>query len=307
MEHSRKTNRGTAFTLIELLVVIAIIALLAAILFPVFAQAREKARASACVSNLKQLGLAFEQYIQDYDEFYPFGNYTYNGGRGWAGQVYPYVKSTKVFICPSDPNPNDGMSYAMNSNMSEAGGSSYYAVPVSKLASPAKSVLSFEITNEVSDPQLAKGDPNSCSPVGNGNNWWAGGALTGCNYSSGSFGAASLKYCTGVLYNACAVSTSGSYTSCITDPTQITPTNSYYLAAGGIHQNGANYLLCDGHVKFLQPTMVGAGADYLGDNWVATNYYTTATCPPGLYGRPGNAPTVDCTNPIAVPASFALH
>jgi len=87
-------TRKSGFTLIELLVVIAIIAILAAILFPVFAKAREKARQTTCTSNEKQLGLAFAQYNQDYDENYPVG-ITTNGhpGSAWAGRIYPYVKS----------------------------------------------------------------------------------------------------------------------------------------------------------------------------------------------------------------------
>jgi prepilin-type N-terminal cleavage/methylation domain-containing protein len=102
----RKGNPG--FTLIELLVVIAIIAILAAILFPVFAQAREKARMASCTSNLKQLGLAMMQYHQDYDEKYPSWNWGDSyGGRGeaismWHIAIFPYVKNTGVYTCPSD-------------------------------------------------------------------------------------------------------------------------------------------------------------------------------------------------------------
>ena len=97
----------SAFTLIELLVVIAIIAILAAILFPVFARARENARRSSCQSNMKQMGLGIVQYTQDYDEKYPMG-YTHlnnSGGAGgyrhWTAMTLPYTKSLQIFVCPS--------------------------------------------------------------------------------------------------------------------------------------------------------------------------------------------------------------
>jgi prepilin-type N-terminal cleavage/methylation domain-containing protein/prepilin-type processing-associated H-X9-DG protein len=101
-----RTRRG--FTLIELLVVIAIIAILAAILFPVFGRARENARRSSCGSNLKQLGLSLVQYSQDYDEALPRSNYgswssdTQGSNVKWMDVVYPYVKNEQVFNCPSD-------------------------------------------------------------------------------------------------------------------------------------------------------------------------------------------------------------
>lgn len=100
------SRRG--FTLIELLVVIAIIAILAAILFPVFAKAREKARQSSCLSNLKQIGLAFMQYAQDYDERLPTDWITLPPGVAWTDRyswramISPYMKSTQIFSCPSD-------------------------------------------------------------------------------------------------------------------------------------------------------------------------------------------------------------
>jgi prepilin-type N-terminal cleavage/methylation domain-containing protein/prepilin-type processing-associated H-X9-DG protein len=92
-----------AFTLIELLVVIAIIALLAAILFPVFARARENARRSSCQSNLKQIALGIKQYSQDYDEYFPMG-WQAGQANGWASVIQPYVKSDSLFQCPSQQN-----------------------------------------------------------------------------------------------------------------------------------------------------------------------------------------------------------
>jgi len=100
---ARKNN---GFTLIELLVVIAIIAILAAILFPVFARARENARRASCMSNLKQIGLGMNMYIQDYDEMFPYGRdrdqaVAGNGETLWGNRVQPYVKSEQIFVCPS--------------------------------------------------------------------------------------------------------------------------------------------------------------------------------------------------------------
>src|SRR5438132_4032797 len=91
----REIRRMGAFTLIELLVVIAIIAILAAILFPVFAQAREKARSTSCLSNQKQISLAFGMYKQDYDETYPPA-VDLVSGQWWEQAVTPYIKSGNV-------------------------------------------------------------------------------------------------------------------------------------------------------------------------------------------------------------------
>ncbi|MBC8134913.1 MAG: DUF1559 domain-containing protein [Fibrella sp.] len=104
-----KTSRAyAAFTLIELLVVIAIISTLAAILFPVFAQAREKARQTACLSNMKQMGLAMLQYSQDFDETYAQLFYRPTGPAPatntthiWARLLQPYTRNTGIFVCPS--------------------------------------------------------------------------------------------------------------------------------------------------------------------------------------------------------------
>lgn len=119
---SGKHKNIVGFTLIELLVVIAIIAVLAAILFPAFAQVREKARATACLSNLKQIGLGLMQYSQDYDEQLPPAWIGYDpdpaksiafpGKARWMDVIQPFVKSTEIFTCPDSntkyvPVPND--------------------------------------------------------------------------------------------------------------------------------------------------------------------------------------------------------
>jgi prepilin-type N-terminal cleavage/methylation domain-containing protein len=126
----------SGFTLIELLVVIAIIAILAAILFPVFAQAREKARAITCISNEKQMGLALLQYAQDADDEMPLGdvhdatsgwiNASYHfpaasvdSTMAWGNTVQPYIKSTAVFLCPDGITKGTGpfTSYTYNGDL----------------------------------------------------------------------------------------------------------------------------------------------------------------------------------------------
>jgi prepilin-type N-terminal cleavage/methylation domain-containing protein/prepilin-type processing-associated H-X9-DG protein len=154
----RFTKRG--FTLIELLVVIAIIAILASILFPVFARARENARRASCQSNLKQINLGFMQYTQDYDERLPlttdgaagqnilggWNYYTFFGGNTGASQfdmskssLQPYIKNVQLFVCPSDSKGStQGNSYAANSCV-------FYSTATNSLRA-GKSLAAFDET-----------------------------------------------------------------------------------------------------------------------------------------------------------------
>jgi prepilin-type N-terminal cleavage/methylation domain-containing protein/prepilin-type processing-associated H-X9-DG protein len=111
------------FTLIELLVVIAIIAILAAILFPVFAMAREKARSSTCLSNQKQLGTAMSMYMQDYDDMFPVWRYNVaksvdnpNAKVTWVENMQPYTKNKRIWLCPSDNTPGVDRSKPVGQN-----------------------------------------------------------------------------------------------------------------------------------------------------------------------------------------------
>ncbi len=245
MDHLQKRK---GFTLIELLVVIAIIAILAAILFPVFAKAREKARQTACMSNEKQLGLGFTQYEQDYDEKLPRGTDFNQFGLGWAGQIYPYTKSTGLYKCPDDSTqatkPGDTpVSYAMNLVL--ARGDSFgagAAGSIPKMNSPARTVLLMECSGiparlgtTAATDQSAQA--NNYSGSSDGFNVYATEAADG----SGLAGYGLLQ--TGFM---------GSRPSTIGTP-------GYYAAATGLHTDGSNFLLADGHVKWLRGSQVSSG------------------------------------------------
>lgn len=146
------SHHGVGFTLIELLVVIAIIAILAAILFPVFAQARDKARQTSCLSNTKQMGLAVMQYAQDNEESVPLrnnGNSPYQLSPDYWMAMEPYLKDRQVRVCPSDTsearsdNTQGGKSYCMNGHLfysDFAGGTGF----IGAINAPAQVVLFTE-------------------------------------------------------------------------------------------------------------------------------------------------------------------
>lgn len=241
-----KTRSG--FTLIELLVVIAIIAILAAILMPVFAKAREKARQASCESNMKQLGLAIMQYNQDNDESMPIP-FSFYPGQGWAGPIYPYVKSPGAFACPSDGTAaSKGYyteSYAFNTNLypKNSAWDTYWSGRNSfgKLAdyqSPSNTVELFEAANVQTD---------------NSSGWFGGMNFTQTdNFSPTSVGAPG-QWCGTALDSAgCgavyATGPIGGYTNL-----QLT------ASQAGRHTGGANYLGIDGHVKWLLGTSVSGG------------------------------------------------
>jgi prepilin-type N-terminal cleavage/methylation domain-containing protein/prepilin-type processing-associated H-X9-DG protein len=214
-------RRRNGFTLIELLVVIAIIAILAAILFPVFAQAREAARKTACTNNLKQLATSVMMYTQDYDEAFP----SLNGpaiNRGWAGEIYPYVKNAGVYHCPDDANKPAAVnqivaSYTWNKHLN-LNGTGEANSALAALVAPASTIMFFE-----------------------------------CNTGSN---AGDVTNPAEVWSIATGGSTPGSYF-----PVR--------HSAG----TGANYALCDGHVKFFRMTPgagVGGGA-YVGQVSYANN------------------------------------
>jgi len=219
-----RANHG--FTLIELLVVIAIIALLAAILFPVFARARENARKTSCQSNEKQIGLGFAQYAQDYDEQFPrniirgvssgvgsqFGPWS-DTVIGWHEATYPYVKSAQLYRCPSggrppappgaDTNAHGGIQYTYNRRIGGDQNGNSGLQSLSDFEFVANTFLVTEAGNQIEDGSVS---------ADNGLEW-------GCTGDH-------VKRLTG---SGCGTPSVGPLRR---------------------HLDGANYLYVDGHVKW---------------------------------------------------------
>jgi prepilin-type N-terminal cleavage/methylation domain-containing protein len=279
----KDSSRG--FTLIELLVVIAIIAILAAILFPVFQKVRENARRTACLSNLKQIGLGIVQYNQDFDEKMPNGISQYGGASGWAGQIYPYIKSVNVFHCPDDSAVGaTASSYGLNANYAINVYPAAYGPPgsapgraLSDFSAPANTVMLFEVANSSGyDVSKNTGVDGSGSDNANGGGSPGGLGVGASDYEPSGFNGEKLagatsgdgktKYATGYMR----------YSS---------PTGAF-LAPTGRHTDGSNFLLSDTHAKFLRPMQVCAGQDY-----PPTNPYYLCGSP---YTGGANAATTEC-------------
>ncbi len=220
----RKMQKG--FTLIELLVVIAIISILAAILFPVFARARENARRASCMSNLKQIGLGFMMYTQDYDETYPCQTST-NPDRyaeainapvtalnqNWINSIYGYVKSWQLFKCPS-------------------------------------------ATNFLRTPPLTDGNPTAIS----NSSYMANGVLINSYGTSRKL--SGIPNATDIVL---VMESSLSYSYALVRPIRTTATSGYiqwnYPGVNALHFSGGNLVFADGHAKWRIQSSICA-ADY---------------------------------------------
>lgn len=239
-----ETRKIKAFTLIELLVVIAIIGILASILFPVFARARENARRSSCQSNLKQIGLGVMQYVQDYDEKMPLirgiakANATPSKPYGWADSLQPYLKSTQVFQCPSDTLP------AENGDA----GSAFAGVP--DPSDYLKGYNDYWMNHDAGgQSQAAFNFPAQTVLLGDG-----GGTTASARSST----------------NGCRASRDGLQTppTAAQDCSTTAGVRPYaYLPANGykIHLDGTNFAFADGHVKWLKGMVSRHGSTVVRD------------------------------------------
>ena len=176
-------NNKRGFTLIELLVVIAIIAILAAILFPVFAKAREKARQSSCINNMKQITTALTMFANDHEEQYPaaFFNQTAFGGntpQQWKAVLYPYLKTPAVFVCASDPYGSEKKVYAQSREADEPASYRYNITLVGRDPAlnnaPAVPIALGSISSPSELIMIAESQPfpNPDVPVSNGGQEW---------------------------------------------------------------------------------------------------------------------------------------
>ena len=276
-----RPNRG--FTLIELLVVIAIIAILAAILFPVFAQAREKARQTSCLSNMKQVGLGLLMYTQDYDEQFPRADYTLpvgtpsplnpgaTGGFArrinhykWPAWVLPYIKSPQIFACPSRKRDEEawnvngeikGNGYALNLSISGrpiapfGENSSFLGGGLAGVQTPSETWMLMELRNQVSYSYISNG---TLFPAALRESWAA------------------------------------------------------YLTPGGLvnkenapHSDGFTFCYIDGHAKYMNvKAFLGASPTAAEYSVPACTFKTNAGASAGMNVCPGNPSSVTWTRPF---------
>ncbi len=253
-------NKLRAFTLIELLVVIAIIAILAAILFPVFAQAREKAREVTCLSNEKQFGLAILMYAQDFDETFPLANYPAppsvdagfdsNSRLHWYSLVDPYIKGgytrptanikKSIYVCPDYPGTTRAFgtspdySYVINSNLAPPRAQN----PTTPDIPPAWTEQAPSTLGSLNEPAqvvlTAEGAGQRVYTPGNDTGYYP-------------------------YYPAYASGKDSSLT---------------YIYARNRHNDGSDYLLADGHAKWFRapdPSYTTPDSNYLDDIPVQSN------------------------------------
>ncbi|MDR3707336.1 MAG: DUF1559 domain-containing protein [Capsulimonadaceae bacterium] len=255
-------EKHQGFTLIELLVVIAIIAILAAILFPVFATAREKARQSTCASNLKQIILADLQYSQDYDEMaVPTRSGVSSASPvlfNWCYAIYPYIKSKSVFTCPSQGLAGSVLDYTYNTYVAmDTGISTFPPRVISTIPFPGSTVV---FADALGGNTTTSTGANSVTSIINQTD-----RCLVFNPGNGTNVASASDWETARILSGTAVSTGN-------------PACDAAVAAIR-HSGGANYALADGHVKWFLATVGQQGVVSSTSNtnlpcssWGYTNY-----------------------------------
>jgi len=243
-----KKPHKNAFTLIELLVVIAIISILAAVLFPVFARARENARRASCMSNLKQIGLGIMQYVQDYDERYPHAvihhDPPYPGGENyqtgywfWQQIIYSYTKSNQLSYCPSGQSESRPTHYNYGVNALITGATTS-ATPLAMAAvrAPASTYLAMDSgTYIIRMPMPGNSTDDVLEP--HGSSWYLPGMEEYSGVVSSFEGFAATDY------------------------------------KNGRHFHGLNVIFADGHVKWLKSSVIWQQAKkYDKDTHPASNW-----------------------------------
>jgi prepilin-type N-terminal cleavage/methylation domain-containing protein/prepilin-type processing-associated H-X9-DG protein len=243
---NQRTQRG--FTLIELLVVIAIIAILAAILMPVFSQAREKARQASCSSNLKQMGLAIQMYVQDYEAYPAFSFNRVGGVERWHDVLQSYAKGTGIFVCPNlslsqtafqltgsqrGRNVSYGYNYQYLGNSRPAAQGGNMPVPDAAIQVPAQTIAIADSDGTggyYANPLGYDAGTTACNVIGN-----HGYSIDPPWLPQRSMGFPS--------------------SSCTSPPVSVTGKQGFSRISAR-HQNGANVAFCDGHVKWMKREML---------------------------------------------------
>ena len=263
---SKRTEKRFGFTLIELLVVIAIIAILAAILFPVFAQAREKARQTACLSDQKQIGLGIMMYAQDYDETYPLSFAYGDFNTGLPQQVASYVQKVGnftadnvagVWLCPSDSITPTFNGTALGSGYVHQSYAPVICTPAHRPSAPGGvndvTAMWDDVPQQVGNTYVYLGKGMADIKDATGTIMLAENSHPECRLGSNFLGI-KRPYMTvaGNYYAQNQLDNGG---------TKWMPNN------GGFHSGGWNYVYADGHVKFSKPeATIGKGVNGSGND-----------------------------------------